>query len=302
LNKNLYFNTIVSLLIFLCACSLSQAEQLERNVQTKLNEIYKVIRTIEKKVLNVKVDSECWKEKWDPKKNEWIKDSEVYISCTSWFNGLPKSKARIDVHKEVLKWTDGVAPYAEDEYSVSFDGQLARKVHHRSGPINKTFKMREAYITSQPSKDLYAPWYNVATGARFSLVLHNNNSGVLMSEYFKMPDQEVKAPKIELKHEKFSGVECVKFGSGYLPRIGEQAYWFDPGRGYALMGTKRINIRKDGTEWLVESMKVEELKEVSEGIWWPTKATLEGEDPSTGELTRSVYRASNIVINDPDFN
>ena len=302
MKKNLlYVAGITIVFLFLSANSLSTA-QISEDILSELDKIHDAIRSAEKGLFNIKVDSECWREKWDPDNNEWIKDTEVSMACTSWFNGLPKSKTRVDVHKEILKWVDGDAPYAEDVYSLGFDGQSARKVHHRSGPINKTFEMREAYITSEPSKDLYSPWFNVATGARFSLFLHNNSSGALMSDYFKVPDDGVVNARLEITHEKFEGIECVKYGSGHHPGVGEQAYWFDPARGYALIGTKHVNIRQDGTEWLIESIKVRELKEVSKGVWWPTKATVEGEDPNSGKLIRSVYQASNVVINDPAFN
>ena len=299
--NSLYVAGITILSLFLFANSLVIG-QITEEMRSEIGKIHDVIRSEEKRVLNIKVDSECWKEKWDPENNKWVKATEQYMSCTSWFNGLPKSKTRIDVHKEILKWVDGDAPYAEDVYSMGFNGQSARKVHHRSGPVNKTFEMREASITPEPSKDLYWPWYNVATGARFSLFLFHNSSGLLMSDIFKIPDTGVVNLRLEFIHEKFEGVECVKYGTGFHPGIGEQAYWFDPSRGYALIGARHVNIKKDGTEWLIELIKVEELKEVSKGIWWPTKATSEGEDPSTGELSRSVYQASNVVINDPAFN
>jgi hypothetical protein len=295
-----YLAGIAILFLFLFAESPA-AEQINDDIRSELDKIHNAIKSAEERVLNIRVDSECWREKWDPNNGKWTKDSKEYISCTSWFDGVPKSKTRVDVHKEILKWVDGAAPYAEDVYSLGFDGQSGRKVHHRSGPINETFEMREAYITPESSKVLYSPWFNVATGARFSLFLHNNSSGVWMSDYFEVPDTGVVNPRFELKHEKFEGVECVKYGTGFHPGVGEQAYWFDPTRGYALIGTKHVNIRNDGTEWLIELIKVRELREVSKGIWWPTKATAEGEDPRTGELFRSVYQASNVVINDPAF-
>ena len=51
-------------------------------------------------------------------------------------------------------------------------------------------------------------------------------------------------------------------------------------------------------------MKVSKLKEVAPRIWWPMEAYVES-DPGPHQPeephTRTVYNASNVVANDPNF-
>ena len=80
------------------------------------------------------------------------------------------------------------------------------------------------------------------------------------------------------------------------------SYWLDPARGFALLGHDNISIRKDGSEQVSTRIRVTKLKEVTPGMWWPIEATLISSPLKPGDpYSRTVYRASNVVANDPNF-
>ena len=70
----------------------------------------------------------------------------------------------------------------------------------------------------------------------------------------------------------------------------------------ALHGHDNISIREDGSEWVSTRIRVTKLKEVAEDIWWPMEATSISSPIKPGDpYSRTVYSASNIVANDPNF-
>ena len=61
---------------------------------------------------------------------------------------------------------------------------------------------------------------------------------------------------------------------------------------------------EEGAEHLRLRIHVTKLKEIGDGIWWPVEAYAEsGPGPHHPDepYTRMVYRASNVVANDPNF-
>jgi hypothetical protein len=81
-----------------------------------------------------------------------------------------------------------------------------------------------------------------------------------------------------------------------------QEWWLDANRGFALLRFEDLRKDPNGNERIKHSINVTKLKEVAKDIWWPMEAYFV-EPPSKNESTwkRTVYQASNVIVNDPNF-
>lgn len=268
-----------------------------------VNALIPEIESAERRLLNIKVEAEAWIEEKPSLSAPW-KRTPVYASCTAWLDGRPRSKARVDVHKQVLKWVDGAAPYGEESYSVSFDGQYGRVVDHTFSHSGKTHLSKRGELLSDFPRGLRSTWFSAYTGAQFSFQFFFNDEGYTFSQFFRaaVSPEALKAKPFEVAREEFQGVECIRFGTG-KQAWGCISYWLDPSRGFSLLGHDNISIHNDGTEKVISRIRVIKLKEVASGIWWPVEAYVESDPLKAGEpYTRTVYRASNVVANDPNLN
>lgn len=274
-----------------------------------VNALIPVIEAAERSPFsNLKVDSEAWAETKtslsDP--NEPWQKTPIYVSCTAWFDGNPEGRARVDVHKQVTKWIDGAAPYIEESYSVGFDGKHGRVVRYSTTHSGKTHHTKEGERLSDTPRQLGGGFLGSCTGGRFSLYFFfNNDLGVSSFSQFlrkAISPDVVKLNAFEFTLEEFQGVECIKVDSTFDRHIARITYWLDPTRGFALLGHDNISIREDGSKRVSTRLRVTKLKEVADGIWWPMEAYSESEPRELGEpYRRTVYRASNVVANAPNF-
>jgi hypothetical protein len=303
--------TLLAATVFISLGSSAIAQAKEPKLHLSVEEIKALIpevEAVERSISNIKIDSEAWIERKassDPCE-PWER-TPIYVASTAWFDGRPKGKARVDVHKQVAKWIDGPAPYGEESYSVSFDGQYGRVVDRTFSHSGKTHVSKRGELLHNAPKRLWSIWCNAYTGAQFSLhfFFNDEDEARTFSQFFKATTSAavVEANAIEVIFEEFEGVECIKLGSGET-KYGHKIWWLDPSRGFALLGHEHTNILKDGSQWLILRIKVSRLKEVAPGIWWPVEAYAESEPGphhSDEPYTRMVYRASNVVANNPNF-
>lgn len=297
--------------ILLSIPAVIQAEEPKSALSPQeLKELAVIIQAVEKGLSNIKIESEAWEEHSTSASGPWQR-TPIYWSSTAWFSGDWSSrrwnadqhtfethiqgKARVDVHKRVLEWQEGLAPYGESSYSVGFDGRYGRMARHTVGHSGKTRPVKEGKLLSEAPRSLEIIAF---TGTRFSLQFCESEI-YKFSKMFELasdPNSKV-AEEIKFAREEFEGTECIKISS----KFGNLRYWLDPSRGFALRGKKSIDIFEDGHEELVEFKKVSKLKEVAPGIWWPMEASIVSR-PATGKpWRRFVYRASNVVANDPNF-
>jgi hypothetical protein len=290
---------MISLCILSCSAAIVQAEDSQSVLSTnELKEIATQIKAAEKILLNIKVESEAWmEEKLSPSK-PW-QQTPIYVSSTAWLDGLADSKARVDVHQEILEWRNGIAPYLEKSSSYGFDGQYGRVVNHtQEWNGEKTF-LKTGEILPEPPKRLKTGWLRRCTGIHFSLHFFRNEI-YKFSELFQLasdPNSEA-ASILEFSHEEFLGVDCIKINSETY----HKSYWLDPSRGFALLGNKETGTYEDGSERIASFVKVNKLKKVASGLWWPMEISIESDPAKHGEpYKRFVYRASNVIANDPNF-
>jgi hypothetical protein len=265
-----------------------------------LEELASEIAGSESKLLNLKVESQATVQKRGSQPGQW-EDTPVCVVCTAWYNGLPGSKVRVDVVKEVLEWEDGPAPLGESSYSVAFDGQYGRTARHNVGPVGETAQVGRGEISADRPAKLKTQLLRAATGAGLSTFFFRDNERAKLSDLFKEAASQNTA--VQITSETLLGFSCIKVTGGD-PAAGHQSYWFDPSRGFALVGYELINKRTDGTLWVVGRIRVSELREAAPGIWYPTEGYYECDSsPESGDEAdrRYHYRASIAVANDPAF-
>ncbi len=304
-----YAKAILQVAISFILLSFSVATQAEESRSalsiTELTDLAPKIEAVESSLINIKLDSEVWVETKadlsDPCE-PWQR-TPIYASCTAWFEGHPEGRVRVDMHKQVLKWRDGAAPYGESSYSAGFDGQYGRVVHHTTGHSGKTHLIKEGKIFPDAPNCLTTGWCEGFTGRAFSLNFFFSEEGYTFSDLFRWaddPNTKVLS-SFEFMREVFQRVKCIKMASRGTKRS-QQSWWLDPSRGFALLGYKWTGVYEDGSERLIRFIKVSTLKKVAPGIWWPTQVTSVRASFEPGEpYRRFVYRASNVVANDPNF-
>ena len=121
-------------------------------------ELISRIAEAEKKLVNMKIEGEASAEQRVLPTDSW-KPIGVSVSSTAWFNGLPNSKARVDVHQETLQKKEG--GFNQKSYSVSFDGQTGRIVKRLTGTPGAMSEVKRAErqtFGGSPWCDLSCQW------------------------------------------------------------------------------------------------------------------------------------------------
>ena len=295
---------ILNLAVFSTLLSLSSVLGGENSKSVlsvqELKELAPKIKAAEKKPRNIKIESESWvetKADFYDTCEPWQR-TPIYKSSTDWVDGGSEGKERVDVHRDVTEWRNGPAPYGEESYSMSFDGQHGRYIHLAGGPFGQTQPATKGEILPERPNRLGHGGYD--TGTYWSLPFFDGEI-YKFSKMFELaidPNSEA-ASELEFTLEEFEGAECIKIRS----RLYGVTYWLDPSHGFALRGKKSTAKYQDGHEELVKLVKVTKLKEVAPGIWWPMEIFSVSRPNAIGEPWRLfVYHASNVVANDPNFN
>jgi hypothetical protein len=264
-------------------------------------ELVSKIAAQEKKLLNLKVESELRVERRKSGSDQWER-TPVLLAVTAWYNGLPGSKARVDVDQEILEWEDGAAPFIESSYSVAFDGQYGRNAIHKKGPVGELSDSHRGVISPDVPPELRTRWTSRATGVAFSTFFYYNEESEKFSDALAKAISYENA-EVTISQEVFQQVDCTRITYGDAS-AGHESFWLDPDRGFALMGYKNVNVTKDGRKIVVRSDWVTKLTEAAPGIWFPTEAYHEWapilSEDETYE-TRMHYVASAVTANDSTF-
>jgi len=264
------------------------------------------IREVESRIKNMKIESEAWiEEKVSLDLSVAWQRTPVCVSATSWFDGNPQKKARIDVHKEVLRWMQSVHPYSEKSYSMGFDGQTCRVAYHTVGTPTNMTSSREGKILPNASKNLTSEWFRRVTGLSFTTnFFFHPKEGYTFSDLFAWATDpnSVAASTFELSYEEFQGANCIKISTKTNERGWRKDWWLNPNQGFALLGHDYIDVSEYGQVKIIRSIRVDKLEQVATGIWWPMKVSMisrpSGEDKP---YERFVYNASRVIVNNPNF-
>jgi len=285
----------------------------------ELKTVAQSMRAVEDALLNVRIDSNAWVEHGPSSSGPWER-TPVCLSSTTYFGNTSSSQARLDIHKIVLKWKDGAAPYLEESYSISFDGVQGRRKDISSSHSGKTFDRDSGRILPEAPIELKSSWYDKMIGVYASLFFHYRNMPMPLPKRFSVSFEGVADPNYflavlaaadpkylnrkPLKHkvviEELGGIQCIK--GACMEGSLRNEWWFDPARGFALLRYDNLRVDQDGNERVKSSINVTKLEEVAENIWWPMEAYFVQCPRETGKpWKRIVYRASNVVANDPNF-
>jgi hypothetical protein len=293
-------------LTFLITLNVAYAEQPESVLSVKeLKDIVPKIKVAEEKLHNIKIESEAWVEiKADINDPcDYWQRTPTYISSTAWFDLNHKDKARVDFHKEVLKWENGPAPYLERNYSISFDGQHGKYVDNSAYHSGKVFNTKKCRVLSDVPHELSSGWYQKMIGIKASLNFYFNGEPWGLSDYFQKaaePNFAVENAKLDFVYHELRDAKCVK-----MSVIGgkfHKNWWFDPNRGFALLKYEDIRTDENGKETMFGSIDVTKLSEVAKGVWWPVEVYFINPPAGVGNpWERIVYHATNVVANAPNF-
>jgi hypothetical protein len=292
-----YFKIYVGAVLFAAAFLLSSVLKAEEiTSKEELKSLASQLKIAEKKILNIKIDSQAWEEKRYAN-GQWEK-TPICVSSTAWYDGLPASKMRIDVHKEILKWEQGAAPYLEDSYSVSFNGQYGRIVRHTSGYNDVKAYQEEAEILPEVPNAIDR-WQYGTTGIIASLNYALIGKDWTFSETLSIAaDANAELHSNVLKYckfsrERFNDANCLRISIHDMDN-----YWFDLQKGFALLGYDGYTRNKK----LMDSMRVTRLEKVTNEIWYPFEAcfTSYSMDPNKPDR-KLIWKASSVIINDPNI-
>lgn len=302
---NLSMMMVLSFIIISIRYDAVWAEDtMDKLTPKEINELIPQIQEAERRFENIRVESEEWVETRASLSDNWQR-TPIYCSVTAWLKPDKERKVRVDVHKEVLKWIDGTAPYGEESYSASYDGHIGKTIFYSTGPRGKAIPIKEGRIVPTIPEKLRLKSTDSCIGSQFTLQFFFSEGEQFssFSELFRVaisPDA-LKANVFEITREEFQGSNCIKFNWGKQD-WGNISYWLDPPRGFAFLGYDNVARIKDGRDRVVSRIRVQQVKEVIKNVWWPIEATIESDprEPNS-PYQRTVYRALNVVANDPNF-
>ena len=285
--------------------------------------IGETIEFIEDSLFNVKMDSNSVIDYGPSATGPWTRTPKC-MSASAIFGRKEDKKAKIDIHKNIMPWKQGAAPYLDMKFSVSYDGE---KGMYRKDSISyggKTKKTKEGIVTSDRPWELRTRSYDKLLGLKSSIFYHhgdnpNNitfsrlfeivaslmmqkeNPGIVKKAGADMP-KEKRNTRMLVFREDLNGIECIRIGIEPISGGGGEAWWLDPTRGFSLLKYESYIEDKEGEDVLVNSIEVVELFEASGDIWWPTKSILIDRRPGQQEAEEIYSRltciVSSVVVND----
>jgi hypothetical protein len=267
-----------------------------------LSKLLPDLRKAENREVKLRIDSEIWKDVRDKIDQDWERTPENLVG-TSYLTGPGKGKSRVDVAREVLQWKREEGPsYIESRYSLSFDGRDGKMVVYITGNKSGRSEGVGEIVSGKPEK-MKSSEIQYLTGSRFSIhFFFSLDKDIHSFSNFIEKDLSTPGPvPVHYYREKYLDSECLCIAAADT-KGNRVSYWLDLSRNFALRGYELVNGLKDGSEWIVDSIKVTVLKEIEPGLWFPMEATKESSPARPGRpFVRFVYRAGRVVANPPDL-
>jgi hypothetical protein len=317
-NKKIFDANVISsklniafMMIVVAIIGIQKTQASEPIPLVQIKEYGRQIKVIEKKLNNLKVCSEVQLEKSKNPKDpcEVWQETPVSVISIMWSDGQPGGKIRIDVNKQALEGrsaTGELEDYSEHSFSNSFDGATGRGIFNSGGFLGRAVPINEGVIWAERPRSLDDSWSRRYTGREFTMNFFILNSqGTRLSDLFVLAEDPNSTVMkcFDFSLGNINGTECIKISSkATAAQNWNKRWWLDPARGFALLRYEHIHINEDKTETFRKLIKVQELREVSEGVWWPINATCITEPLRSGEdYIRMKYHASCVVANNPNF-
>jgi len=305
----------LSVILFI---ELSIANSSQTLSVTDVEELITQIEAAENRLNNVRIKAEVWQEQASSPDGPW-EQAKSYVQATSWLDGRSKDKGKVNVHSEISRISLADSEdyeHREQSYTASYDGQAGRLLFHKDGKKGQPQPAEHARIMDSVPQIVRGIGTGLVTSRRFTLnyffVDAYKDAPSSFSQWLKMfiqPEAQNLAADFGQEYkfvpETYEGVESVRFTikaqADEAPSV-EMHFWFDPNRGFALLGHENVRYKEPDNKFVDTRIKVTKLEKVDDGIWWPVEGAIESDRQiREGVYARTVFRALNVVANDPDF-
>ena len=211
----------------------------------------------------------------------------------------PRGKARVDICEKDI---GEAGKPIEERYSIGFDGQEARYVRDSYIYKGKT-KTYQKGIRGTDASKILVDTRRAFTGLAYTLQYYDEVFP--LSKAFELasdPNFNTSNPavQVEFSWEEFLDVMCIRMNTP----ANNLVCWLNPEHGYALRGKKMSFYNENGDEEIDSFWKVTKLIQAGDNVWWPEEVVLTTRIIPNEEnelYYRYLYRVTNVVANDPDF-
>ncbi len=262
-----------------------------------LDEVISNMTASEQKLKNIRIEAKTFEEHRTSADAPWERSGVCY-ECTAWYTGQIKGPARIDVHREVLRWIQGTSPFGEESYSTSFNGKRGLDMTYRSGTPGDTFSVREATIWPDRPPQLSGSWKRFVSGIGLSLNFLFQDEGDMSASQWLQKVRDI-GVKFDIDCERFQDANCLRLTMAK----GMYAMWFDLDHGYAFRGSTKFRFEENGSMTPYEICRVSGLIQAAPGVWFPaqtSKTKITNGGPERPDV-RMTCRCTAAVANDPAF-
>jgi hypothetical protein len=279
-------HAVIVLLIWIASCGMPTRAA---NTEALLQALQNALEQGESKLQNLRLEGTCHSEMWNEQAQKWEYAGEA--SVTARYLIKPKFEARIDFHERVTRWENGQAPFGVDSYTVSYNGRLDQTLYTKKGSPEKPFLSPRGEIKSERSQSLDS---ECATGWAYSLWGAAEPTGLREPLSIVFSPSIRQAVQLQAKEATWNATKCIELE--YLLRGLRVSWYFDPARDYALVGGERaINGQ------VIQNWTVHKFLEPEAGLHYPGMVKSSAWLPNGIAQSRSVYEASAVVVNDPNF-
>jgi len=258
----------------------------------------------EQRLGNLRVRFSTVRQQWDGPSGTWQYNGQS--EGTAWYTGMPHSKYRIQMGRDVRRWIDGTAAFLESRYTVAYDGSTYVELNLASGPRGAVVGAPRGRITAEAGPRV-ANLHEYDTGWGFSLyglyewANHQPGRPPADARVSRLARQRpgasitiTQSPSVEEGHRIIHLVTTS-------PRRWADELVLDADRQYALV---RSELR-DADGIVRRRLTVSAFAEPSPGIYFPAQAEFEEHMRSgaaAGEPDwRVLYKAHEVAANDPAF-
>jgi hypothetical protein len=250
----------------------------------------------EARLVNLHVEGEAWFYEKKAADSDWKKTPIHAVSKWS-LNGRPGSKARVDV-EEVLAWKGGTSPNTYHSLSSAYDGMYGTEALHRTGPPERIREVKLGQVFGERPASLIGSLQAYAGGLPFNAYFYDMDKGLTLSESFQSAIGRGIAVHCEQRRLDGQEVIVLTIGSG---DPWHEEWVLDPGRGYGLLQYRLERADRSGALKLKREIRVDELSELSDGVWYPTSAYKSELINDEVGWHKYEYRCSVVSANAPDF-
>jgi hypothetical protein len=261
-----------------------------------LKEVVAGIIQAEHSVRNLEIHGfSCHMEERALATEEW-KDTGVRIRGDAWFNGMRRSKARVNFTSTV-RFRDG-SKFLEQVGQVSWDGKRGISLREREGTPGLAADVHIALISPNIPDQLAAnprPFYVGGSGFFTNYYVPTVNGKSLSEDLATLGKQ---GETVTLRWDTAFGERalCLSAGDGARRSF---SWWLQPERAYALRRAE-IWLKFDPAKPpLTDLVEIPEMGDAGGGIWFPARATWEFQIKDG--FRRYVYEAKKAVANNPAF-